>query len=105
MCFETIAANNVSCYIYKPNCVIVDLRDASDYIKGHIPSAINIPCEDLNRYVSYLSQYEEIVLYCSRGNNSMLAARSLSIPGARVMSLYGGIRAYRGEIQKGQNNI
>lgn len=101
MCFDTIAANRVCYYINKTGCVIVDIRNANEYAKGHIPSAINIPSDELHKYCNYLSKYEEVILYCSRGNQSLLSAKSLSFGRAKIISVYGGIHAYRGELVKG----
>lgn len=105
MGFETIAANSVYYYINKPGCIIVDLRSSQEYTKGHIPSAVNIPYEELSRYSSMLARYQEVVLYCSRGNMSLLMAKNLKLPGVKVINLYGGIHVYRGELEKGDNNI
>lgn len=99
MCFDTIAANSVCYYINKPGCIIVDIRDASDYSKGHIPSAINIPYDNLQTYTNYLSRYNEVILYCSRGNKSLLAAKSLRLGHGKAISLYGGLHAYRGDLE------
>ena len=52
-----------------------------------------------------LARYKEVVLYCSRGNTSLLIAKNLQLPGVKAINLYGGIHAYRGELEKGYNNI
>ena len=96
---DTIPAKNLSEYIYKPGCLIVDLRSYGEYAQGHVPSAINIPIEKLERQPQQLSGYREIVLYCARGTHSLMCARRLDV-NCCCYSVYGGIRAYRGPLIK-----
>lgn len=105
MYFDTIPAKAVYMYINKPNCIIVDIRQCSEYVSGHIPSAVNIPHEQLQENSCYLEQFEVVVLYCSRGNISLLEARKLHLKNSRVLNVYGGLHAYRGELVRGTNSI
>lgn len=98
MGFSTIPTRQISCYINKPNCLIIDIRSYSDYQKGHIPSAVSIPVDELGNYLYIFDQYKTVVLYCERGNASLLAARNYANHYAEVISIYGGIHAYRGEL-------
>lgn len=101
MSFETIRANDIIYYIGRPDVLIIDLRDKEDYLKGHIPSAINIPYENLEDEIHKLNPNKLIIFYCDRGNISLMAARDLMKYGCRIKSMYGGIRAYRGKLEKG----
>ena len=96
---DTIPAKALSQYINKPGCLIVDLRDYTEYAQGHVPSAVNIPIEKLERQSQLLSGYQEVVLYCARGSHSLMCARRLNI-NCCCYSVYGGIRAYRGTLVK-----
>ena len=100
MSFSTIPAKNISNYLGKNGTVIIDLREDSEYRKGHIPTAINIPYNEFIQRKADMGIHNEIVLYCERGNLSLLASRQLSSQGYRVISIYGGINAYRGELYK-----
>lgn len=100
MSFETIRANEMINYIGKRNVLIIDLRDREEYIAGHIPTAVNIPYEDLEEQKASLLRYNLLVLYCDRGHISLMAARDLIKDGYHIKSLYGGIRAYRGKLDK-----
>lgn len=104
MSFDTIPAKSLCFYINKPDCIIIDLRDNGEYMNGHIPTAVNICYENIEDARSYLSQFKQVILYCTRGNLSLLAARSLKIPGTDIINVYGGIKAYRGEFVRGKNN-
>jgi rhodanese-related sulfurtransferase len=101
MSFDTISANDIDRYIGKNNVVIIDLRDREEYLSGHIPSAVNIPYEDLEEQKASLKRYHLLVFYCDRGHISLMAARDLIKDGFNIKSLYGGIHAYRGKLDKG----
>ena len=101
MSFDTIRTNDIEKYIGKPKVLIIDLRDKYEYDEGHIPSAVNIPYIELDHYKSSLSMSYLLILYCERGNISLLAARDLMKDGYNIKSLYGGLRAYRGRLERG----
>ncbi len=101
MSFDTIRANEITNYIGKRNVVIIDLRDREEYMAGHIPTAVNIPYEDLEERKAGLMRHHLLVFYCDRGHISLMAARDLIKDGYNIKSLYGGIRAYRGRLEKG----
>lgn len=103
MAFETIRAKDIENYIGKSNILIIDLRDRPDYLEGHIPTAINIPYNDFDSKKRSFSSNVELILYCDRGNLSLLLARDLSKEGYQVKNIYGGISAYRGRMIRGKN--
>lgn len=93
---DTIRAKDIDRYIGHRDCVIVDLRSGEEYQKSHIPSAVNVPYEEIDDYITYLDQFGQLILYCERGSLSLLAARELSkLCGGRVISVGGGYRAYQ----------
>lgn len=98
MSFETIKAKDLINYIGRSDVLIIDLRDNEDYRKGHIPSAINIPYEDLEKQRYKLNKNTLLILYCDRGHISLLAARDLIKYGYQIKSMYGGIKAYSGRL-------
>lgn len=55
----------------KPDSItLIDVRDADEYAKGHIPSAINIPVDKLEKDIKKLSADKPIVFVCSTGARS-----------------------------------
>lgn len=100
MSFDTIRTNDIMKYIGRPNVLIIDLRNKEEYDVGHIPSAVNIPYEDLDDQKSKLPRNNLLIFYCDRGNISLLAARDLMKDGYNIKSLYGGLRAYRGKLER-----
>jgi len=100
MSFDNIRASDIAKYIGKPKVLIIDLRNPDEYAAGHIPTAINIPYEELDDRKHSLSKNDLLIFYCERGNISLLAARDLLREGYNIKSLYGGIKAYRGVLEK-----
>ncbi|MEJ2346440.1 MAG: metalloregulator ArsR/SmtB family transcription factor [Gammaproteobacteria bacterium] len=43
---------------------VVDVRPAEEYAAGHVPGALNVPLERLERYLDQLSADAEVVAYC-----------------------------------------
>lgn len=104
MDFNTVPAKQLGDYIGQYNTIIIDLRDKDEYEAGHVPTAVNIPYESLDKYKYKLSDFNEIILYCDRGSSSLLASRALSKLGYKVVNIYGGFHAYRGDISKEKNS-
>ena len=100
MSFDTIRTNEIMNYIGNPNALIIDLRDREEYDDGHIQGAINIPYEELDIHSMQFQPKLQLIFYCDRGNISLLAARDLMKYGYNIKSLYGGIRAYHGKLEK-----
>lgn len=100
MSMETIRAREVANYIGKECTIIIDLRRSDEYYRGHIESAVNIPFEEIENQFSILDRYDTIILYCDRGNKSLLTAKNLMKKGFNVISLGGGFRAYSGKLAK-----
>jgi len=100
MTFDTIRTNDIIKYIGKSNVLIIDLREREEYDAGHIPSAVNIPYGELEQRKSSLQRNQLLIFYCDRGNISLLAARDLLKDGYNIKSLYGGLHAYGGKLER-----
>jgi len=80
--------------VNEENGVFLDLRDASDYKKGHIVSAINIPSAKLPERMDELEKYQDkpIVLVCKMGQQSSIAGKQLKAANyGRVYKMSGGM--------------
>ena len=78
--------------------VLIDVRDASEYQRGHIDGAVNLPFQQLKRQwiAHYFKRERFYVLYCERGTMSLELCRTLLEQGYQAVSLRGGYRAYAG---------
>ena len=77
--------------------VLVDVREADEWARGHLPGARHLARGVLERDVEAALPDPDapIVLYCGGGYRSALAARSLGEMGyANVASMDGGWRAW-----------
>lgn len=58
--------------------IVLDVRPGEEYEAGHIPGAISMPLEELERRLSGLREDAEIVAYC-RGPYCVLAPQALEV--------------------------
>ena len=100
MDFQIISPREISLYLSRPGNILIDLRDAEEYIEGHIPKAINIPFEEIKNNYDFLKRFNLVILYCDRGNQSMIEARELVKQGITPIEVCGGMMAYRGPIER-----
>ena len=80
------------------HAALVDVREGSELAQGTIPSAVHIPRGVLEGIISSTGwdRDQPIVLYCSAGGRSALAAAALQRMGyTRVSSLAGGSDEWR----------
>lgn len=84
--------------------IIVDVRRQDEYDSGHIPEAILIPNESIEKkQPEQLPDYDQIILiYCRSGNRSKQAAQKLADMGYTNIYEFGGINTWTGEIVKGE---
>ena len=77
--------------------VILDTRPAREYIAGHIPGALSVPVDDLQRRLKELTKGREYVAYC-RGPYCIYADRAVEIlraHGRRARRLAEGFPEWR----------
>lgn len=83
--------------INRDDALIVDLRGAEDYAKGHILGAMNIPLADLARRSGELDKHKSkpLILHCGDGNRASGGVAALRKKGyERVHNLAGGYSAW-----------
>lgn len=79
--------------------VLLDVRRPDEYEKGHIPGAINIPNEMIERMSSHLPDLDQrIYVYCRSGVRSIDAASKLVKSGYTNVIEIGGILSYNGAL-------
>jgi len=79
--------------------VIVDVRRQDEYDAGHIPGAIHIPNESIDKErPSELPDLDQIILvYCRSGRRSKEASEKLARMGYTNVYEFGGIITWSGE--------
>lgn len=82
--------------------LMLDVREADEWERGHIPSAVHVPRGQLEWYADpetpdampqlIANREAHIVLYCATGSRSLLAAQTLRSMGYRnAVSMVGGV--------------
>lgn len=74
--------------------LIVDLRPAISFRKGHIPTAVSFPYQEGMTVSGLFRKYEGVVFYCERGITSTRLVLDLRKRNFRAFSLIGGYKAY-----------
>lgn len=77
--------------------LVIDVRDADAYAKGHLANAVNIPFDEFEGKIGDLEGYKDqtIVLICNTGNKSGKAAQMLVDKGfTKVYNAEDGMEEY-----------
>lgn len=80
--------------INREDAVIVDVRDETEFVRGHIPNARHLPLADLARRSGELEKFKNrpIILYCASGSRSANALAQLRKAGfEKLFNLRGGM--------------
>lgn len=82
--------------------IILDVRRADEFAKGHIPGAINVANEAIETAEpsELPDKNQTIYVYCRSGNRSKQAAQKLADMGYTNIIEFGGIIDWTGEITK-----
>lgn len=72
--------------------MLLDVRTESEFARGHLPQALNIPLEVLRDRLSELPRDRRIIAYCQVGQRGYMATRLLQDKGYDVANLSGGYR-------------
>jgi len=78
--------------------VMLDIRTESDFSKGHILGARNIPADKIGEQLTKLEKFREepLVLCCNTGNESVRTGRTLKLQGfKKIYCLRGGVQSWR----------
>ena len=87
-------------YRATPNAVLVDVREADEFLSGHIPGAINLPLSTLATTDIPFPEDATVFVYCLAGTRAGRAVRFLENAGFTNVKNIGGINAYRGPKEK-----
>lgn len=93
-----IRAVELAQLIQQQQVVAVDTRDAASYGRAHIPSAVNLPMDEIEGRLAELHMLAgEPVLYCRGGDKSKELAEKLAEQGMPLAFLEGGFLAWEAE--------
>lgn len=77
------------------NTFLLDVREPSEYVEGHIPNAVNIPLNQIRSRLGEIPKDKEIIANCRVGLRSYIGVRMLMQNGFdNVRNLSGGYITY-----------
>jgi phage shock protein E len=75
--------------------LLVDVRTPEEFAAGHLPGAINVPVDEIDRRASELGDpHRSVVLYCRSGRRSARAAELLGKRGFTAVRNLGPMSAW-----------
>lgn len=95
---QSVSPQRAAQLINREDAVVVDLRDAGEFRKGHVVGSINIPFASLKQRLEELEAYRErpLLLICKMGQHSGAAGKQLSAAGfQQVYRISGGIAEWQ----------
>ena len=76
--------------------IVIDVRKSGEYKSGHVPGALNIPHDKLQKKLDKLESANGVVLYCINGRRTKLAEQTLIENDIdNVFHLEGGLMGWR----------
>jgi rhodanese-related sulfurtransferase len=83
----------------RDGAVVVDVREAHEYVEGHVPCATLVPLSAIGRHARDLRRQAHgnrpVYLICRTGVRSANAARILEVAGVDAVSVAGGTQAWK----------
>lgn len=84
-----------------PGAILLDVRNPDEYAAGHIPGSVNLPLPMIAEAPKHVpDKSTPLFVYCLSGGRSSSAVSALKTMGYSNLTNIGGIRAWRGEIEK-----
>jgi hydroxyacylglutathione hydrolase len=69
--------------------MILDVRNASEFLEGHLPGAVNVPYTQLKLRLDELPREKRLYIHCGSGKRASLAASYLRLKGLDVLHVDG----------------
>lgn len=88
---NTIDATEAKAMMDREEVIVVDVRTEEEYAEGHLPSARNLPLDEINKANALLDKDAKVIVYCRSGARSAQAAQLLSEAGFTSVYDMGGI--------------
>ena len=100
--YSGISADAAKNLIKKEKAVLVDVRTAEEYEDGHINGAISIPYTEIYDLAEKTipDKNTKVIVYCSNGGRSIIAARRFAVLGYKNVYDLGGFRDFKDKIEK-----
>jgi len=97
---KSLSSQMLTDMVNRQNGVVIDVRPKTDYKKGHIHGAINIPLSTVKDRIKDLEKYQNtpIIMVCANGISVAGACNTLKKSGMQqVHKLAGGMSSWVGD--------
>ncbi|GGK73922.1 ArsR/SmtB family transcription factor [Mangrovihabitans endophyticus] len=94
---QPITAEELSPRLGDPDIMVVDVRSAADFARGHLPGAVSVPAAELESRLDAMPAGREIIAYC-QGPYCVLSPRMVRLLHAHDVAarpLSGGITRWQ----------
>jgi rhodanese-related sulfurtransferase len=97
MSAETISARKAAGLIASGEAVLVDIREADERARSHIPGSAHAPASRLGSAALGVAPGSTVIFHCQSGSRTAQNAGALAAaaPGCRVLVVEGGMAALR----------
>ena len=84
-----------------PGAVLLDVRGADEYAAGHIAGSVNVPLPAIQTARERIAELDTpLFVYCLSGGRSRSAVSALKAMGYTNVTDLGGIRGWRGAVER-----
>jgi len=95
---SSVSTLQATLLINQQNALVLDVREAAEYEKGHVLNARHVPLEELAARSAEIEKYKNkpVIVVCDSGNRADKAASALRKQGfEQAFSLSGGVAAWQ----------
>lgn len=75
---EPIGQSELLERVREGSVTVIDVRPVEEYLAGHLPEAVSMPLEELERRLEYIPRDREIIAYC-RGPYCVFAVKAVEL--------------------------
>jgi rhodanese-related sulfurtransferase len=98
--YRSIGIAEARVLIGRGDALVLDIRDADSFRRGHIEGAEHAGAEDIARYLSITPKDRPVVVCCYSGESSRTCARTFADSGfSQAFSLEGGYAAWEAALR------
>lgn len=87
----------------RPDYLLIDVRTPEEYAAGHIPTAINVPVDQIGNRPPTGEKDVLIIVYCRSGNRSATARKILQDLGYTNVVDFGAVSRWEGDLVAGED--
>lgn len=99
--FQDVSQNIAWALIDKKAAIVIDVRTPEEYAQGHVPTAYNIPLQEIetNRDLQFIKEANvPVLLYCRSGRRSGIVGDYLAKKGFKKVMNFGGVLSWEYEL-------